>query len=125
MGKLKLLKNILILDRNLASKWRVGNNHVEIADRAVIAKNTLVYTKRIGQTGSEILCPLMRRKQGICLQNVSAAIVVHDHVHLGGLYQIGVDVKAEIVCRCHFRNSVLKNSNRIRVPILPLDTEGS
>ena len=59
------------------------------------------------------------------MQNVSAAIVVHDHVHLGGLYQIGVDVKAEIVRGCHLGDPVLKSPESIRIPVFSLDAERS
>ena len=43
----------------------------------------------------------MRRQKGIGLKNVSAAVIVHDHVHFCGLDQIGVNIKAKIVGRGH------------------------
>ena len=123
--KFKLFKDIPIFNRYLASERRVRDNDIEITNRIVIPKRIFVYAKGFSKTRTKVLRPLMRRKQGICLQDVSAAIIIHDHIHLCGLYQVGINVKAEIIGSGHFRDSILKCPKCIRIPIFPLDTKRS
>ena len=111
MGKLKLLQDIFIFDRDFASEGRISHDNIEILQRSMVTNIRLRNTKGFSKFCPKLIAPLMRREQRVCLKNIAASVVVHNHVHFCCFDEIGVDIKAEIVMCGHVGNAVLEGTN--------------
>lgn len=49
MRKLKLLKDVLVLDRYFAPKGWVGDDYIEVANRTMVTERIFIYTKGFGK----------------------------------------------------------------------------
>lgn len=49
MRKLKLLKDVLVLDRYFAPKGWVGDDYIKVANRTMVTERIFIYTKGLGK----------------------------------------------------------------------------